>query len=298
MRTDAEAAAKVVGFKAVKGSRLKLDGTGQYQALPCITSIINTTSKALATGGEDFAYYPNESRAMKVFAEKAALSVVRLPATKGSRQSINVQLPTAILRNLPTYLQYIDAVRADESDMNKLLVTVWDGLRDKHVVAALRARSFVDVTFTTPMIFFTHHRLVRRPMIRIIMDAAEAFIVDELAPLDVIGSKPTPTQQSIKVRVFAGLRAAGFDVAGLEAAYAAWWEGTGDAKGLSDGIAEAWEEATKKETWAYVSAFLHAAAGPMLATHRRNLDKDCIGISELEYTPIKTTWRAASPTST
>ena len=89
------------------------------------------------------------------------------------------------------------------------------------MVAALRARSFVDVTFTTPMIFFTHHRLVTRPMIRTIMDAAEAFITDELAALDVIGSKPAPTQQSIKVRVFAGLRAAGFDVAGLEAAYAA-----------------------------------------------------------------------------
>jgi len=84
------------------------------------------------------------------------------------------------------------------------------------------------------------------PVIRAIMDAAEAFVVDELAPLDVTRSKPAPTQQPIKVRVFAGLRAAGFDVAGLEAAYAAWWEGAGDAKGLSDGIAEAWEEATKK----------------------------------------------------
>ena len=52
-------------------------------------------------------------------------------------------------------------------------------------------------------------------MIQTIMDAAEAFIVDELAPLDAIGSKPAPTQQPIKVRVFAGLRAAGFDVAGL-----------------------------------------------------------------------------------
>ena len=55
VRTAAEAAAMVVGFKAEKGARLNLDGTGQYQALPCITNIINTTSKALATGGEDFA---------------------------------------------------------------------------------------------------------------------------------------------------------------------------------------------------------------------------------------------------
>ena len=60
------------------------------------------------------------------------------------------------------------------------------------MVAALRARSFVDVRFTTPMVFFTHHRPVTRPMTRTIMDAAEAYIVDELAPLDVIGSKPAP----------------------------------------------------------------------------------------------------------
>ena len=82
------------------------------------------------------------------------------------------------------------------------------------------ARSFVDVAFTTPMIFFTHHHLIKRPMIRAIMDAAEAFIESELAPLSVLGSSAPPTHQSVKDRVFAGLRGKGFDVAGLEAAYA------------------------------------------------------------------------------
>jgi len=113
---------------------------------------------------------------MKAFAKAAGVHVVRLPATKGSRQSVTVQLPTAILRNLPTYLEYIHVVRADESEMSKLLVTVWDGLRDKHVVEALRARSFVDVTSATPMVFFTHYTLVTRPMIRTIMNVAQAFI--------------------------------------------------------------------------------------------------------------------------
>jgi len=74
--------------------------TPEETELVVLTSIINTTSKALATSGEDFAYYLNESSAMQVLAEKAALSVVRLPATKEPRQSTNVQLPTAILRNL------------------------------------------------------------------------------------------------------------------------------------------------------------------------------------------------------
>ena len=288
-RTAKEVKDKVeIRFKPKMGARLKLTGTGPYEVLPCITNIIHTTSKAFATGGEDFLYYLNESRAMNEFAFEKKLTVSTLPTTKGSRQSIAVQLPTAILRNLSVYLEYIHAVRADEKEMNQLLVTAWDGLRDRHVVAALRARSFVDVAFTTPMIFFTHHHLVTRPMIRTIMDAAEAFIEGELAPLSVLGSSAPPTHQSVKDRVFAGLRGKGFDVAGLEAAYAAWWEGAGDAKGMRDGICAAWEEATTKESWAYVSAFLSAASGPMLATHRRNLDKDCIGIPELEYAPITT----------
>ena len=41
--------------------------------------------------------------------------MVALPASSGSRQSINVQVPTAILRNLQTYLEYVHAVRAEDS---------------------------------------------------------------------------------------------------------------------------------------------------------------------------------------
>jgi hypothetical protein len=41
--------------------------------------------------------------------------IVALPASSGSRQSINVQVPTAILRNLQTYLEYVHAVRAEDS---------------------------------------------------------------------------------------------------------------------------------------------------------------------------------------
>ena len=54
--------------------------------------------------------------------------------TKGSRQSTTVQLPTAILRNMGVYLKYIDSVRADESDMNQLLVAAWDGLRSRTAI--------------------------------------------------------------------------------------------------------------------------------------------------------------------
>jgi hypothetical protein len=62
---------------------------------------INTTSKTLATGGGDMFCYLSKLRAMKEFAARAGFTLVKLPATKGPRQSINVQLPTAILKNLP-----------------------------------------------------------------------------------------------------------------------------------------------------------------------------------------------------
>ena len=54
--------------------------------------------------------------------------------TEGSRQSTTVQLPTAILRNMGVYPKFIDSVRADESDMNQLLVAAWDGLRSRTAI--------------------------------------------------------------------------------------------------------------------------------------------------------------------
>ena len=80
----------------------------------------DTTSRAFATGGEDFAYYLNESRAMQRLMAPAHRG--NAPNDRSSRQSITVQLPTAILRKMGVYLKYTDSVRADESDMNQLLV--------------------------------------------------------------------------------------------------------------------------------------------------------------------------------
>ena len=73
---------------------------------------------------------------------------VALPVSRGSRQSANVELPTAIPRNLQAYLEYVHAVRAEESQpaedspLNQLMTTAWGGFRDTDLVAALRARSF------------------------------------------------------------------------------------------------------------------------------------------------------------
>ena len=86
--------------------------------------------------------------------------VVVLPVSSGSRQSVNVQLPTAILRNLQAYSEYVHSVRAEDSQpaedspLNQLMTPAWDGLRDKGLVVAPRARSFACCALTTPMIFW------------------------------------------------------------------------------------------------------------------------------------------------
>jgi len=120
-------------------------------------------------------------------------------------------------------------------------------------------------------------------MVRTIMNAAQAFIEEELAGLSEIGLLGSfgakPQFETTKTRVFSGLRAGGFEkaaVAALEAAYDGWWEGTATEPGMRVNAAAAWQEATRGGTWCLVSPFLRAAAPFMLATHLRNLEKDCV----------------------
>ena len=87
--------------------------------------------------------------------------VVALPVSRGSRQSVNVELPTAILHNLlEAYSEYVHAMRAEDSQpaedspLNQLMTTARDGLRDKDLVVALRARAFACCALTTLMIFW------------------------------------------------------------------------------------------------------------------------------------------------
>jgi hypothetical protein len=54
------------------------------------------------------------------------------------------------------------------------------------------------------------------------------------------------------------------------------------------GAVPAKQEVAQRDSWSLLSPFLSAAAPVMLATHARNLDKDCVGNSELEYEPINT----------
>ena len=57
--------------------------------------------------------------------------------------------------------------------------------------------------------------------------------------------------------------------------------GTAAEPGTRVSAVPAWQEATQRVSWNFVSPFLLAATQLMLAAHARNLDKDCVGISEL-----------------
>jgi hypothetical protein len=129
--------------------------------LPAVGDVLWEASKLLATDGEHHAYYLNEHRTFNIFAKMHRLETCRLLSVKGSRQNLTVQQATRVLRNLPAYLQYLHETRI-ESVPNKLVEGVWDGLRDRYVLGALRARSFIDVAFTTPLIFFTHSDYVSK----------------------------------------------------------------------------------------------------------------------------------------
>ena len=244
-----------------------LDGINDQ---PDVPNIIHCTSKVFATssGGDHL----NESRSFHQFAQDQKFVVVHLPSVKGNRQSINVQLPTAILRNLKPYTRYIHSVRAEDDPLNKLVTTPWYGLRDRFVVAALRARSFIDSVFTRPMILFSHSNSVTRPMIRGIMDCAQAFL-EKLAASDREGRAATPALDSIATAVVERFPE-------LKGVYDKWW------KDEKESLESAYLEAIRAESLLMVQNHLRAGAPFMLATHKRNLDKDCSSFSELRYAPI------------
>jgi hypothetical protein len=243
--------------------------------VPDPTAVLRTTSLGFAVGGEHNEYYLNESRALLEWAVQRGRSLVHLPAVRGSRQSVNVKLATAVLANLDVYLDYDDEVRVDSAP-NQLLSNQWDGLRNRFVVAALRSRSLIDVCFTSPMTFFTHHVTVTRPMIRTIMDCAESWLktLEGLSHVGFVeGGAGHPVElQGVARRILAIYPE-------LKPAYDSWW-----AHQRED-LEAAFAIATDRSQWWMVAGHLRDAAPFMIETHERNLDDDAAGVAELEHAP-------------
>ena len=80
-------------------------------AAPDVAAVIRQTSLAFAAGDEHNDYYLNKCLALTEWASQHGYVLLRLPAVRGSRQSVNVKLATAILANVSVYLKYDDQVR-------------------------------------------------------------------------------------------------------------------------------------------------------------------------------------------
>ncbi len=98
------------------------------------------------------------------------------------------------------------------------MVEVWNGLRDRYVQADLRHRAIIKVTFYDPLRFLTHVSLVRRPLIRRIMDCALEVIEYFVDWSDMI-VMASPALDILAVKVLKKLP----DEVGLLTAYASWW---------------------------------------------------------------------------
>lgn len=118
-----------------------------------VGNIIRVISKLFASGGEHSNYYLNEFRVFENYTKKVPQSVyTKLPPVRGSRQSINVELPAAIVFNTESYLHYLSGLRVD-SEPNKLVTEAVDGLSDRFVQGALRARTLVNCDGTSYAVF-------------------------------------------------------------------------------------------------------------------------------------------------
>ena len=106
------------------------------------------------------------------------------------------------------------------------------------------------------------------------MACARDFL-EQLEAVDLSSSAPPPALETIKAAVLSRFPE-------LTDMYDAWW------KTEKVSLESAYTEATKADSLEQVKTHLKAAAPFMLATHDRNLDKDCSTISELQYAP-KTT---------
>ncbi len=97
-----------------------------------------------------------------------------LPSVKGSRAFIEVQLATAILRNRDAYLEYVGRLKEQSNeDCNRLIEAVFEGLCNTVVDHALKARSFRDVTFISPLVFFLNKLAGRQDVHKLITSAGE-----------------------------------------------------------------------------------------------------------------------------
>jgi hypothetical protein len=217
-----------------------------------------------------------------------------LPAVKGSRAYIKVRLATAVLENVEEYLDYYSSVR-ESGNTNLLVVSTARGLKDRYVNVALRARSFRDVAYVTPLFYFLNSAVGQRDL-RALLDVARAWQVG-MQGINRLGTT-VPGVESLADAVLVRFPSwkVGYDV---------WWARKGN------GLTRAYGKAIDKEFWALTREVLAAGVADSLETHDRNVTDDMSEVAELEHAGVNTDevesgfgnvdyvgFRAQCPTST
>jgi hypothetical protein len=90
--------------------------------VPGLAAVISSTLLAFALGDEHSEYYLCERLALAEWARQHGFALVLLPAVRGSRQTANVKLATAIYDNASVYLTYVDQ-RCDKSFKHSVCIT-------------------------------------------------------------------------------------------------------------------------------------------------------------------------------
>jgi hypothetical protein len=164
--------------------------------LPDVPSILITLSKAFSPFGDDATYYLNESKHLQRWCDANGRSLINLPSRKGSRQGWTLSVGTAVMLNVESYSEYMNEIRADDQELNLLISGSWEAVKDKYFVAAVSARSFMDVVFARPLNYFVHSDFSGRHDLSKIMACAEKWISD-LVYLDDIGKARPPALTSL-----------------------------------------------------------------------------------------------------
>jgi hypothetical protein len=275
--------------RAVQGWRLSppgkhLDGVSEQLGVwpSCLTH-----ASTFATTGVKASYYLNCSSEVGAFERSAIGKLHRkssvLPSPNGSTALVTVQLPTAVLSNTPLWLAFLALDREDlGKDTNELIVNSAKGLKDKYVNVGLRARSFRNVVYVTPLFFFLNayvgqHELravndIARDVLERFGDLSEKWKKRELAEATPAPA-PKPKPQDLAKAILSKFPQ-------WTEEYTSWWKDEGPY------LEEAYETATESEFWYLVKHVIAAGADDALTTHTNNVLEDTSLKPELEHAGV------------
>ena len=236
-----------------------------------VSDLVHSLPKLLSPYGRDADYHLSENKELANYVDSKGGTLLALPAVKGSRQNIKVEIAAAMVVNAPHYVDYLSQ-RIVAEPSNKLLGKVFDGLSDRWGMIALLARSLIFVTVIEPARFILNS-LAKRPDVHHVFCSIRSAL-NIMDTFTAFGH--------LKGQVLYG----GTGLVGTPQHNA--WRGEYDE----------WEAATRSprdevltlvmmpEYVERVRLILRVAAGQMLVTLERNVDSDFSDRPDLQNAPV------------